>query len=357
MADENKSGKLDMTNDILDEALDEVSEDGIDEVVMTKEQKRRRLIKTASLLIFSLIILIIAAIAWFTLNKEVGSDGMRVKVAGDNFVITMLANSRDGIFTDPYHIAVHDEEALYWKMTATNNLINYNPPEEHDDPEPDDPGDRGVHPGTEGIISFNVIPKTDNINLDFDFEVIGYQESTDEDDELVMTPLLDLENDEGVTAQDLLNGHILLFEERTETTVDGVTTVTYSKPILSNADMNRIMNRTFTGENVATQVDIYWVWPNTLSTLVDSRTYPGITTVPICEGASYTAIIDNVETYPQYYLKGAASGDNIDESTIATRYDYYGDMYDQGDNEIGMRVHYLLIKLSISEGAAGGGGS
>lgn len=303
---------------------------------------------------------LISTFSWFTRNSDVSTTGMGVKVGGQNFEVTMLSNSRDGIFKDPYHIAVHDDSALYWKMTATDNLVNYN---EYSDEE--HPGDLGIHPGAEGVISFNVIPRTDSIALDFDFEIIGYQASYNDvnstpddvdDDELVMTPLSDPGTD-GAAAQNLLNGHILLFEHRSGTAGNYV----YSTPICSNAQMQRIMHRTVTGRDTENLVNIYWVWPNTLSTIVDASA-SGITTAPFCQDNdtfnynSYTAITTNIESYPQYYLKGASSGDSITASQMGAHYLAYGDMYDQGDNEIGMRVNYILIKLSISEGTAGGGG-
>ena len=122
------------------------------------------------------------------------------------------------------------------------------------------------------------------------------------------------------------------------------------------------MNRTVTGKDTATPIDIYWVWPNTLSKIVNASA-SGITTLPFCEDDdeydydSYTAITGNVKSYPHYYLKGASSSDVVTPEYIGSHYSYYGDMYDQGDNEIGMRVHYLLIKLSVTEGTTGGGGS
>lgn len=293
------------------------------------------------------------------MNRDVGTSGMGVKSASSNFEITNISGSKEGIFTDPYHVAVHEEEALYWQMTATNNLINYNEPTYDENDEMTDPGDQGLHPGTEGVISFNVTPRVDSIDLTFDFEIIGYQASKDEDDELVMTKLSDVSGGDGNVAQNLLNGHILLFEHRSGTAGNYV----YSTPICSNEQMHRIMNRTVTGKNSATQIDIFWVWPNTLSTLVDASA-SGISTVPFCVDNdvfhydSYTAITGNIESYPHYYLKGASSSDTIDaEDDIGTHYLSYGDMYDQGDNEIGMRVNYLLVKLSVTERTAGGGGS
>ena len=61
------------------------------------------------------------------MNRDVGTSGMSMTVAGPTFEVTNISGSRDGIFKNPYHVKVHEEGALYWKMTATNNLINYNP--------------------------------------------------------------------------------------------------------------------------------------------------------------------------------------------------------------------------------------
>ncbi len=316
------------------------------------ERKKRlagSLIKFGSLAVFAFIVWLFATIAWFSQNKATSSSGMGVKVGTDRFAITMLDSGTNGIFYDPYHQDVHDDNAMVWKMTASNNLINYNPYVDEENV-----GDLGIKPGSEGVISFNVIPQTGNIDLSFDFEVVGYQASTDENNNnaLVMTPLSELEGDTGTTLQDLLNGHILLFEHKTEITESGAARTIYSDPILSDENMHRIMTRSF---SEATQVDIYWVWPNTLSTLVNATSFPGITTEPFCSGTSYTAITGNIGSYPQYYLKGEDPSDNIDASRIAQHYDFYGDKYDRGDNEIGMCVNYLLIKLSVTESFAGGG--
>ena len=318
-----------------------------------RTENRAKFIKLVSLLVLSAAILIFASIAWFTMNGEVGNGGMDVTVARSNFEITMLSGSRDGIYKD-VHKEVHDESALYWEMTASNNLINY------------EPGDQGIKPGSWGEISFNVIPKVENLNLKFDFEVIGYHMLTTNDngtpddptdDTKKLTALTDLPDHSGDVAQIILNGHILLFENRTVTGESGSEVITYSDPILSDDDMHRVFYKAVSGIGTENPVNIYWVWPNTLSTLVDARAHSGITTVPFCSGVSYMAVTGNIVSFPHYYLKGASSSDRILISDIVARYDTYGDMYDQGDNEIGMRVNYVLIKLTVSEGTAGGGGS
>ena len=353
------------TIEYIDSEISETPEkttDDRDKKKVVKVYNRSKAIRIIAIEIFTFVVLIGAVIAWFTMNREGDTGTMSIESSGQNFEVINVTDSgtRDGIFKDPYHIAVHEDDALYWEMTPTNNLENYN---EYVDE--DHPGDQGLHPGSEGVISFKVIPKIASVDLVFDFEIIGYQDSYSDvnntpddatDDELVMTTLSELSGGDGVDAQNLLNGHILLFEHRSGTAGN----YEYSTPICSNEHMHRIFSDTVTTEK---QIDIYWVWPNTLSKIVDASA-SGITTTPFCidndayDYNSYTAITGNVESYPHYYLKGASSSSVIDaENDIGAHYLSYGDLYDQGDNEIGMRVRYLLIKLSVTEGTAGGGGS
>ena len=186
---------------------------------------------------------------------------------------------------------------------------------------------------------------------------------------------------------DYLNGHILLFEEKSvETvTVDGGTTSrnVYSGLIASDSDMKRVLSKKITGANTQQQITIYWVWPETLSTLVDARACQKMTIeqVPFTavEDAknTRTAILQNIQNYPQYYLKNVTrtvtAGENnteivtytvkdntvneLSSTEIATNYDVYGDLYDQVDNEIGMSVQYLLLKMHVTEHTTANDGS
>lgn len=77
------------------------------------------------------------------MNREVGSSGMGISVAGPNFEVTTLTGS-EGIFKD-HHVKVHDDSAQYWTMTPTNNLINYTSATYDENNELVDPGDQGFH--------------------------------------------------------------------------------------------------------------------------------------------------------------------------------------------------------------------
>lgn len=294
--------------------------------------------------------IIFGSIAWFAQNRESSAGSMQIAARGPNYDILVLENGSDGRYYEDYHSLVRDQSAVVWQMTAGSHMENYG----------DAAGNQGIRPGSCGVISFYVKPFVERVDLSFEFEILGYsyeEEATGDDEKMKL-----LRSDE--SPAQFLNGHILLFEERTG---DSESDYIYSKPILSDADMQRVISRnTYTkkANNEPTLVNIYWVWPMTLSRLVDARACqkitvsesPLISTEPYPESSgtsAYSETVDNIITYPDYYFKGVSRPDDetdrLDETAIATDYDKYGDYYDQADNNIGMGVDFILLKMSVSE--------
>ncbi len=287
------------------------------------------------------IILFNNSLGWFASNKDVNGTGMQISVNASDYEIIMLDGGNDGLYYTNYHSLVKDSSALVWQMTSDYNIYNYDSNSE----------DVEIYPGTHGVISFYVKPKIDSINLNFSFEILGYTaEENEETHEITMTQLT--QSDEPAR---YLNGHILLFRGRTGTEGSYI----YSDPILTNADFEKIFTDTYnsTTENDGKiRVDIYWVWPHTLSDLIDARECTKITVTkePFVEsGEDYNAVVDNIRTYTDYYCKGvtrpADEASRPTEAQIATDYDIYGDYYDLADNDIGMEVDFILIKMTVSK--------
>ena len=313
------------------------------------------------------------------MNKETASGGMGVKAAGPAYEITPV-NGTDGAFYDPYHKVIQESETdsyAVWKITEDDNFGNYS-------------GSTGIRPGSHGKISFYVTPKVSSIDLDFCFEAIGYRNrditSVDPDTgETVVTghemiPITSSSEDETDRAvSNYLNGHILLFEKGDKVGDD----IIYSGLIASNEDMKRVIKgRRFDmqEENNAQLVTVYWVWPETLSKLVDARSNSRVDNSPFTDENddknTRQAIMTNIADYPQYYLKSVSlektTGDNdeeirtytvkdatldtdLDSAEIVGRYNIYSDLYDQVDNNIGMTVNYILLRLSVTESTSAGG--
>lgn len=223
--------------------------------------------------------------------------------------------------------------------------------------------------------------------MQFTFDVIGYHSSDsafsneNESSELTLTPVANM-GSKGADIAEYLNGHILLFENRTpvyETTIvtdpeTGEETITntqnilryvYSGLIETDEDMKRVLKNTakthFIGSNTEIPVDIYWIWPNTLGTLIDVGSRDDVQEIPLCTGEELTKVTNYVLSHPQYFFKGytaSTSNDSNDETVsgssltleaITDDYEIYGDMYDMADNDIGMNVNYILLKLTATE--------
>ena len=336
--------------------------------VSTEQYKKMlviSLIKMSIPLVLCTVVFCLASVAWFAKNTSVKGGGMTIVAADPKYVISVLGSGNNGKYYEKYHKLVRDPSAIVWQMTADNNMDN-----------DVNSATNGIHPGSYGAISFYVTPKVESVDLKFAFEVVGYVSGeTGEGDskEITMTPL-----EQSDVPAKYLNGHLLLFGGRTTNTLeDGSSVITYSDPILSNEDMMRVISsKTFSGVNTQTRVDIYWVWPRTLSTLVDARGCQNVkvTVAPFTTGDSYSKIVENIMTYPSYYLKedtlasqssqssenesitsGQSQGASLTEAIIASEYQRYGDYYDQADNDIGMGVDFILLKLSVEEADSSGG--
>lgn len=356
----------------------------LSDVQERKRKRRATLVKLGTMTVFAAVIWLFSTIAWFAMNKDTSASGMSVKIGTPKYEISFLDDGSNGIYYDVHELIREQSgsSAMIWQMTDDNNMKNHSYGETKS----------SILPNSYGVISFNVTPLVDYVNLDFVFEVIGYTvpkpDVSEEDEtsettsataastvsaETTTTTALTVDQiDSDSYLQQLLNGHILLFGNRTLVNGDFV----YSDPILSNEDMKKVISsKEFSGKDVSCPVNIYWVWPNTLSKLVDATDcrHVSVSEEPFCEGEDYADVVNNVLTYPEYYLRGfertagavqkttsavpnetTQPANTLSAAKIAEDYDIYGDLYNQGDNEIGMRVSYVLLKLTVSESDSGG---
>lgn len=320
-----------------------------------RKMRRAALVKMAAMLVFVIVVMIFGSIAWFTMNKDVSNTGMGVKIGSDAYQIVPV-DGIDSIYQDYYkYIENYSSDALVWKMNDESNMENFT-------------GDVGISPGSFGTISFYVQPRDESINLDLTFNIVGYEykEETEETGTQKTTRTMTIVSDE---LQNYLSGHLFLFQKR-DPVYDNpddsenrkIISYIYSDPILSGADLSKVIsNRTFTRTNQNTPVNIYWVWPKTLSTLVDATANANVSIEPFSNGTDRTAIINNIAAYPAYYFYNS----NDSATTLATlhqsatpaklmsdEYDTYGDLYDRVDNEVGLKVSYITLKMTSSEAAA-----
>lgn len=338
-----------------------------------KKMRKAALIKMLAMGILVVVVMIFGSIAWFTSNKENAASGMGVKIGSDAYQIVPV-DGIDSIYQDYYnYIDNYSSDALVWKMNDESNMENYT-------------GDVGISPGSFGTISFYVQPRDESINLDLTFSIVGYEykeqvvttaaaeggeesettttTSGKESAETTTQPTIKTMTEVSPELQRYLAGHILLFQNRTDTydKPEGdpdrkIISSVYSDPILSGADLSKVIrNRTFTRYSEYTSdkaVNIYWVWPKTLSTLVDATANANVSIEPFSNGTHRTAIENNIASYPTYYFYQYTDTETtITPTLLSNEYDTYGDLYDRVDNEIGMKVNYITLKMTSSEAAA-----
>lgn len=260
------------------------------------DKRRDTVIKTVILLILSFIVFVLATIAWFTSNKTNTVNGMGVKSVGMPFEISVdspytttpdysdIVSSEFGYSTDVHETGT-GTDSIKWVMydetyDATNPM-------------------RGLKPGSKGTFRFNIIPKVAGtytfcftpkitgyyaeFNTDSTTGAINPQSIKTESGEYVMQSLSERatakeaeyneliaagrtseaeivrkEYQACVKAEQYLNGHLLLFEERDNSGY-------YSKlrPINQSFYMQFTFSQSEVDNATPTSVTIYWIWPNT----------------------------------------------------------------------------------------------
>ena len=78
-----------LNNDEMNLSWSDNPEEFVPEMAQKEEKDRKKvviaLIKAFSMVVLAFALLIFIGIAWFTMNSDVGSDNMRVRIKGDNF--------------------------------------------------------------------------------------------------------------------------------------------------------------------------------------------------------------------------------------------------------------------------------
>ncbi len=202
----------------------------------------------------------------------------------------------------------------------------------------------GINPGSHGKLTFYVIPKqSGDLEIKFKLGITGYAEKKNGD-----SVSYEKVTDENVT--NFLNGHIMFFEKYDESTH------TYSD-FLSD----ETFTRTFKDckADVPQEVNVYWVWPNTLGQILMKSTDENLTEKNVLFG-------DNSEerlNFAKYingnislFLSGDAdkeqnkkvienilNGDKYSTAQLSS----LSSMYNDADEKIGTKVQYILVELNV----------
>lgn len=346
------------------------------------------LIKTFSMMILALALLVFVGIAWFTMNKNVGTNSMGVKISTDLFTIEPVRSSgyHVGIFDDPTLSGTNGTyvaDVLSNRASITNEVMTWTITDDRLIPDgsgtrvekgynigngPAEGEESGIRPGSSGIIQFVIKPNQPTA-AEFTFYVYsytgGYDSHGDEDKSTIQ--LITSGNSgtsgtsaESIIASKLLNGHILLFSDIDNGKYEGL--------IDSDAEFKRLMTRTY---SVETTVNIYWVWPETLAEILLDDNNPNMRgKTNICTATGKREVIALFKTHPEWFLLDPTNLNRDWSSTISpsatdeavvdlinSNYALYSSFYNEADQCIGTHVSYILLDLTAEGTSASGSGT
>lgn len=303
-----------------------------------EEKKKRKLliIKIIPVAVLAFI-LIAVSLAWFTIDKALDLDSFGMKsvdspfelktVGSANVLKAEILDSNDySKVSDESNITSDENNKIYWLLDEESGMTN------------------GINPGSHGKLTFYVVPKqSGDLEIQFKLSITGYAENKNGD-----SVSYEKVTDENVTS--FLNGHIMFFEK-----YDG-STHTYSD-FLSD----ETFTRTFKDckADVPQEVNVYWVWPNTLGQILMKSTDENLTEKNVL-------FDDNSEERLNFaeYIKGNLSlflsgdADKEQNKTVieiilkgdkysTTQLSSLSSMYNDADEKIGTKVQYILVELNV----------
>ena len=327
-----------------------------------------KVVKVASLILFSGIILVFASIAWFTMNKEVGTGGMSIKSQSSLFELRTTGSS--GIYDD--YITRVDAEYTDDSETGSNSKIIWQLTKGNTDstvtqgninnlylgsgtPSADEMKEfkklesskYGLSPGDYGTLSFIIVPKVDSVDTTVKVSVkcykteyylsgedIGYQKD-------VFEPMDDEDADEAKAIQ-FTNTHIMFFYKDSSNHLHMLTDDGFDELSITE-------NR---------NVTLYWVWPEKLKNILELNV-AGLDTTGATELRAY--MLKNPELFlaknsedSSTVFDGIKLSEDATESDIQakatailatnTSYNPWGARYNNADQIIGDYVGYIMVE-------------
>ena len=272
-------------------------------------------------------------LGWFSMNTNLDVNGMAVKTSGTVFELAVVGEQDD--LLDPEDdiesaVIAHMEE--HGSMNVTQTGTDANGLLCRLDKEAPITEDEGISPGAFGTISFDIIPKADNLSsIVF---TVGFHG-------------IDATNNEVPANSDpirLASGHILIFESRSaipdsseyyySDMVDGTYTYTFPNNYTANTHYT---------------VTLYWIWPMNFGQMVLTEGDVRINLHPIFADSDSTSrdafedflIDNNSRVFYNITTSFTGLGGSFD-------LDYHdlGNGYNNADQEIGENIRYISVEFS-----------
>ncbi len=330
--------------------------------------RKKALIKFGALTVFTGVIVIIATVAWFTMNKDVETGGMSVTAVKDNYTIRSVEGSVAGIYDDSDNESDYVRDVLLEKASKSADTITWQITEDTLSGDtltkgknigngPAEGRTGGIVPGSSGELQFVVDPEED-VDIKFTFYMYGYTGGINEqgvEDKSTLSLIGTGTSTGSRKARELLNGHILLFESCDDGKFSGL--------IASNDDFERVLEKSFTAQET---VSIYWVWPETLAELILDDADPDHTDnlrgrSSLCSSDGRIEVIKLFNSHTDWFLYDPNSSDPnwqatfsgttqqdiaATADTVNSNYALYSSFYNEADQCIGTNVTYIMLDMT-----------
>jgi len=311
-----------------------------------RRMRRLSLLKLGAMGVLTAIIIILGSLSWFTMSREVEGSGVQMTATGDMFSIGSDGNtvgSYDNAYWNQAVQAAGCTGAETWMLSSDSNMRNFQVENLKEE-------DRGIKPGTYGKISFRLYPNQ-SLRAAFDYRIFAFTVQYNSAGQEIENSFA-LQDD--TTINQLLNGHILLFTDRTGNETNGYQ---YNGLVTSAADFHRKTTvMTYAASSEGQEIELFWVWPETLAQVIlsaDNVNLRGRKTIATSELRNY------FHEHPEYFLLNCPIADlnvlkvtnaNVEE-IIDESYSKYSKMYNEADQSIGTSVNYILLDMNVDTSA------
>ena len=350
----------------------------------SEELKRIYLLKLLALLMFAGAIVMFTTIAWFSMNKNVGTNGMGVTAAGMPFELAVagdnvgaLSYAQSGIAQSPVYtpseIYGSADDGTTARALTNGTLQSGTYYTDGSNPKikwrlTDAYSDKGLEPNSQGALSFSVIPKSSGtFDLKFSISMEGYtaeqSKNTNGSYDVEYISVIDDDSSADKKASvEYLKGHILFFSGREDVGTPGNPVYEYTGLLDPNEfTLSEVKGQTVTASaGTAIPVTIYWIWSNTFGQMVFSAEDNG-GRIPVgYNSTTRDAIREYVVDHPTRIfddltelavLNKLAEEENgeytFDEDRVRAGTNF-ADLtlgYNKADQKIGTHVRYLLLIL------------
>lgn len=391
-----QTGEL-VKDEVADKLVKEAEAHAEEQIETIKEQKSKRkkaLIKFGSMAVLAAVVVVFATIAWFSMNREVGSSGMGVKTAGMPFELAVTGDNvgaKSYVQTGTGRTATYDagteinsvsgavnvedgesgtytyitnmsngatssgtfyttgggDDVIKWRLTSADNV-------------------RGLGPNDSGKLTFYIVPKqAGTLKIKLKIELEGYSADVvrNENDTFNASNLKKIESgDSGYDALKYLNSHILFFEDWTGDH-DGEVSPYYYRSLIENGEFEVELSNCEVDKLVP--VTIYWIWPNTYAQLTCIAASDNVANSSSGAASADTSTVTQLRNYMMdkrgdilksntdlinkmadsnevdgetvYTFNASDAIDNVEELSMA---------YNLADQDIGTNIQYCLLTLT-----------